>query len=217
LVRSVPPPGLSGRSEGGRTHRVDGAGGAAGDNAAMESFFSLLQKNVLDQRTWKTRDELRFAMVTWIEQTYNRRRRQRGLGRLNAGRVRAGVRRSDPAGGIISQDRRQPKSGQDPSLQCRMGPGRTVSMGPATNRAIPTSTRPEAAGMAIEALAGHRSIASSPIGSSSEVLSGGFAPQRRSTPTRNRRSLRGSVDSTSHGAALVPGSAGGRIERGGGR
>jgi len=26
--------------------------GAAGDNAAMESFFSLLQKNVLDRRTW---------------------------------------------------------------------------------------------------------------------------------------------------------------------
>ena len=33
--------------------------GAAGDNAAMESFFSLLQKNVLDRRRWTTRDELR--------------------------------------------------------------------------------------------------------------------------------------------------------------
>ena len=29
--------------------------GAAGDNAAMESFFALLQKNVLDRRTWATR------------------------------------------------------------------------------------------------------------------------------------------------------------------
>ncbi|BBX84013.1 hypothetical protein MAUB_18860 [Mycolicibacterium aubagnense] len=28
--------------------------GAAGDNAAMESFFSLLQKNVLDRRRWDT-------------------------------------------------------------------------------------------------------------------------------------------------------------------
>lgn len=28
--------------------------GAAGDNAAMESFFALLQKNVLDQRRWRT-------------------------------------------------------------------------------------------------------------------------------------------------------------------
>src|SRR5699024_2864105 len=33
--------------------------GAAGDNAAMESFFSLLQNNVLDRRSWATRDELR--------------------------------------------------------------------------------------------------------------------------------------------------------------
>ncbi|MCV7200707.1 IS3 family transposase [Mycolicibacterium peregrinum] len=56
--------------------------GAAGDNAAMESFFSLLQKNVLDRRRWSTREELRIAIVTWIERTYHRRRRQSGLGRL---------------------------------------------------------------------------------------------------------------------------------------
>jgi len=56
--------------------------GACGDNAAMESFFSLLQKNVLDRRSWATRQELRIAIVTWIEKTYHRRRRQTGLGRL---------------------------------------------------------------------------------------------------------------------------------------
>ena len=56
--------------------------GAAGDNAAMESFFSLLQKNVLDRQTWATRDDLRIAIVTWIERTYHRRRRQASLGRL---------------------------------------------------------------------------------------------------------------------------------------
>lgn len=56
--------------------------GAAGDNAAMESFFSLLQKNVLDRRRWDTREELRIAIVTWIERTYHRRRRQSALGRL---------------------------------------------------------------------------------------------------------------------------------------
>lgn len=56
--------------------------GAAGDNAAMESFFALLQKNVLNTRTWTTRQELRLAIVTWIEKTYHRRRRQRSLGRL---------------------------------------------------------------------------------------------------------------------------------------
>ena len=55
---------------------------ACADNAAMESFFSLLQKNVLNRRRWATRDELRLAIVTWIETTYHRRRRQRGLGKL---------------------------------------------------------------------------------------------------------------------------------------
>uniref|UniRef100_UPI0011AA76E1 DDE-type integrase/transposase/recombinase n=1 Tax=Kocuria rosea TaxID=1275 RepID=UPI0011AA76E1 len=56
--------------------------GAAGDNAAMESFFALLQKNVLDRRSWATRDELRIAIVTWTERTYHRRRRQARLERL---------------------------------------------------------------------------------------------------------------------------------------
>lgn len=56
--------------------------GAAGDNAAMESFFALLQKNVLNRRAWATREELRIAIVTWIEKTYHRRRRQAALGRL---------------------------------------------------------------------------------------------------------------------------------------
>lgn len=55
--------------------------GAAGDNAAMESFVSLLQKNVLDRKAWNTREELRIAIVTWIERTYHRRRRQAALGR----------------------------------------------------------------------------------------------------------------------------------------
>ncbi|WP_344861870.1 DDE-type integrase/transposase/recombinase, partial [Cellulomonas soli] len=54
----------------------------AGDNASMESFFSLLQKNVLNTRRWHTRDDLRLAIVTWIETKYNRRRRQRALGKL---------------------------------------------------------------------------------------------------------------------------------------
>jgi putative transposase len=55
---------------------------SAGDNAAMESFFALLQTNVFNRRRWATRAELRYETITWIEHTYNRRRRQRGLGRL---------------------------------------------------------------------------------------------------------------------------------------
>ena len=67
-----------------RHHLIGSMGqvGAAGDNAAMESFFALLQKNVLDRRRWRTREELRTAIITWIERTYHRRRRQDGLGRL---------------------------------------------------------------------------------------------------------------------------------------
>jgi putative transposase len=41
-----------------------------------------LQKNVLDRHSWATRQDLRIAIVTWIERTYHRRRRQLALGRL---------------------------------------------------------------------------------------------------------------------------------------
>ena len=56
--------------------------GAAGDNAAMESFFALLQKNVLNRRRWQSFDQLWLAIVSWIERTYHRRRRQARLGKL---------------------------------------------------------------------------------------------------------------------------------------
>jgi putative transposase len=73
FVRTIKNNGLTGSM---------GRVGACGDNAAMESFFSLLQKNVLNQRRWETREELRLAIITWIERTYHRRRRQRGFGKL---------------------------------------------------------------------------------------------------------------------------------------
>ena len=68
-----------------RTAGLSGSMGrvaAAGDNAAMESFNALLQKNVLDRQRWTTRAQLRYEIIHWIEHTYNRRRRQRRLGRL---------------------------------------------------------------------------------------------------------------------------------------
>jgi transposase InsO family protein len=69
---------LRGRALKGSMGRV----GTCADNAAMESFFSLLQKNVLNRRRWDSREELRLAIITWIERTYHRRRRQDALGRL---------------------------------------------------------------------------------------------------------------------------------------
>jgi len=54
-----------------------GRTGTCADNAAMESFFALVQGNVFDRQRWQTREELRLAVVVWIERTYHRRRRQR--------------------------------------------------------------------------------------------------------------------------------------------
>ena len=73
FVRTLKAHGLTGSM---------GRVGACGDNAAMESFFALLQKNVLDRQRWTSREQLRLAIITWIEKTYHRRRRQRRLGRL---------------------------------------------------------------------------------------------------------------------------------------
>ena len=41
-----------------------------------------IQSAVLDRRRWDTREGLRIAIVTWIQRTYHRRRRQTNLGRL---------------------------------------------------------------------------------------------------------------------------------------
>jgi putative transposase len=48
----------------------------------MESFFSLLQKNVRDHQQWLTSQDIRLALTTWIEENYHRQRRQRRLGKL---------------------------------------------------------------------------------------------------------------------------------------
>ncbi|CAM5295736.1 hypothetical protein SDIAM26S_00922 [Streptomyces diastaticus subsp. diastaticus] len=79
---SIPRKEVRGRSRTSQPCRLDGQSRSAGDNAAMENFFALLQKNVLDRRSWRTRNELRIAIVTWIERTYHRRRRRIRLGRL---------------------------------------------------------------------------------------------------------------------------------------
>ena len=53
------------------------------DNAAMESFYSLVQKNVFNRKkTWQTRQELRTELTRWIYGNYNTRRRQRNRMRM---------------------------------------------------------------------------------------------------------------------------------------
>jgi len=91
---------------------------SAGDNAAMESWHALLQKNVLDRRRWRTRDELHGAIVFWIEHTYNRRRRQRGPRQAHPGRIRTRLHQSERRRcGMISPNRRQPKLQQSPETR----------------------------------------------------------------------------------------------------
>ena len=57
--------------------------GVPGDGLnPCQVMANLLQKNVLNRKRWATRDELRVAIIIWIEHTYHRRRRQRRLGKL---------------------------------------------------------------------------------------------------------------------------------------
>lgn len=46
----------------------------------MESFWSTMQRELLDQHAWQSRDELGQAIFEWIEAWYNPRRRHSGIG-----------------------------------------------------------------------------------------------------------------------------------------
>jgi putative transposase len=53
------------------------------DNSMMESFWGTLQLEVLDSRTWETREELANAIFEWIECWYNPERRHSRIGMLS--------------------------------------------------------------------------------------------------------------------------------------
>ena len=50
------------------------------DNAMMESFWGTMQLELLDTRTWETRDELANAIFEWIECWYNPYKRHSSIG-----------------------------------------------------------------------------------------------------------------------------------------
>jgi putative transposase len=52
-----------------------GSIGDAYDNSVAEAFFSSLQRELLDQHHWTSRDQLAQAIFEWIETWYNPRRR----------------------------------------------------------------------------------------------------------------------------------------------
>jgi len=71
-------------------HRLRAAGllGSMGrvassvDNTMIESFWSTMQRELLDTQSWSTRSELAAAIFEWIEAWYNPRRRHSSLGDL---------------------------------------------------------------------------------------------------------------------------------------
>jgi putative transposase len=56
-----------------------GSVGDCYDNAMMESFWGTMQLELLDSRTWETRDQLANAIFEWIECWYNPKRRHSGI------------------------------------------------------------------------------------------------------------------------------------------
>lgn len=53
------------------------------DNALIESFWSTMQRELLDRSVWTSRTELSSAMFEWIEAFYNPTRRHTALGNLS--------------------------------------------------------------------------------------------------------------------------------------
>lgn len=60
-----------------------GSVGDCFDNSVAEAFFSGLQRELLDQHTWDTRDQLALALFDWFETWYNPRRRHSYNGGLS--------------------------------------------------------------------------------------------------------------------------------------
>ncbi len=60
-----------------------GSIGDAYDNAMAESFFSTLQRELLDEQRWATRRQLALAVFEWIEAWYNPRRRHSSIGNVS--------------------------------------------------------------------------------------------------------------------------------------
>ena len=53
--------------------------GDAYDNAMAESFFATLECELIDRRSWQTKQAARLAIFTWIETWYNPHRRHSAL------------------------------------------------------------------------------------------------------------------------------------------
>ena len=72
-------------------HRLRAAGllGSMGrvassvDNSMIESFWSTMQRELLDRQRWSSQEQLATAIFEWIEACYNRTRRHSSVGMLS--------------------------------------------------------------------------------------------------------------------------------------
>ncbi len=61
-------------------HRSSGRTGNALDNAPAESFFSTLQHELVDRRSWATKAQARQEISLWVHSWYNQRRLHSAIG-----------------------------------------------------------------------------------------------------------------------------------------
>ena len=64
------------------------------DNAVAESFFATLELELIARCRWRTRDEARRAIFSYIETWYNRRRRHSTLGYLSPAQYEQQLRKA---------------------------------------------------------------------------------------------------------------------------
>ena len=53
------------------------------DNSMIESFWSNMQRELLDRQHWSSQEQLATAIFEWIQAIYNRTRRHSSLGMLS--------------------------------------------------------------------------------------------------------------------------------------
>ncbi len=110
LTRRRPKPGLVHHSDRGSQYTslafgktIEQAGvmpsmgrrGDAFDNAVAESFFATLETELLDRHTFRSRDQARLAVFTFIEGFYNSRRRHSTLGQRSPDRFEERMMKED--------------------------------------------------------------------------------------------------------------------------
>jgi hypothetical protein len=83
-----------------------------GDNAAAESFFATIKRELINDRAWPTRAGLHRAVFDYIEGWYNTRRLHSALGYFQPRRIRVNPLQRQPAGGMINSRNLSAKADQ---------------------------------------------------------------------------------------------------------